>query len=106
MKHDRIARFEPGDVVDHLLFGYRGVVCDVDPTCRQSDEWYAKVARSRPPKDRPWYLVLPDGAGHTTYVAERNLERAADPTQVRHPLIDTVFRSFDGAKYHLRQKVH
>lgn len=106
MKDDRKARFEPGDVIDHLLFGYRGVVCDVDSSCQQSDEWYSKVAKSNPPKDQPWYLVLPDGAEHTTYVAERNLKAAVQPTAVRHPLTNSIFDHFDGTKYHLRQKVN
>ena len=106
MRNDQKARFEPGEVVDHILFGYRGVICDVDSTCQQSDEWYTNVARSRPPKDSPWYLVLPDGADHTTYVAERNLEPASSPTMVRHPLTEALFKSFDGTRYHLRQKVN
>ncbi len=106
MKEDRKARFEPGEVVDHLLFGYRGVIYDVDSTCQQSDEWYATVARSRPPKDRPWYHVLPDGAAHTTYVAERNLKTAAAPAPVRHPLVDAIFENFDGTKYHLQRRVN
>ena len=106
MKNDPKARFEPGEVVDHLLFGYRGVICDVDSTCQQSDAWYAEVARSKPPKDSPWYMVLPDCTQHTTYVAERNLKPASSPAAVRHPLTEAIFEYFDGTKYHLRQKVN
>ena len=84
MGGERRARFEMGQVVDHRLFGYRGVIYDVDPTFQQSEEWYETVAKSRPPKDRPWYHVLPDGAAHSTYVAERNLETATEPTPVHH----------------------
>ncbi len=103
LSDERRARFEMGQVVDHQIFGYRGVIYDVDPTFQQSEEWYETVARSRPPKDRPWYHVLPDGAAHTTYVAERNLEPATVPTPVHHPLVEEIFEGFDGTMYHLRR---
>ncbi|MEE8138053.1 MAG: heat shock protein HspQ [Thermoanaerobaculia bacterium] len=106
MSEERRARFEMGQVVDHQLFGYRGVIYNVDPTFQQSEEWYETVARSRPPKDRPWYHVLPDGAADTTYVAERNLEPATEPTPVHHPLVEEIFESFDGTRYRLRRGVH
>ena len=68
------ARFFVGQIVEHNRFGYRGVVFGVDAEFGLSEEWYEEMARSRPPKDRPWYHVLVDGALHSTYVAERHLE--------------------------------
>ena len=73
------ARFGVGQLIRHRRFDYRGVVVDVDSTFQGTDEWYDAVARSRPPKNRPWYHVLPHGAEHMTYVAERHLE--ADPSE-------------------------
>ena len=64
------------------------MVVDVDPCFQGSQEWYEQVARSRPPKDAPWYHVLPHDASHTTYVAERNLESDASGEPVRHPLLE------------------
>ena len=52
------AHFSIGELVHHKLFDYRGVIIDVDPRLMLSDEWYEAVARSRPPKDQPWYRVL------------------------------------------------
>jgi heat shock protein HspQ len=49
------ARFHIGQVIHHRLFDYRGVVVDVDPVFSGSEQWYDHVARSRPPKDKPWY---------------------------------------------------
>ena len=69
---DREARFQVGLLVRHKLFDYRGVVFDADATFQASEEWYETMARSRPPKDEPWYHVLVHDAEHTTYVAERN----------------------------------
>ena len=64
-----------------------------------SEEWYDAVARSRPPKDRPWYHVLVEGQDHTTYVAERHLE--ADPSggEIRHPRLGDFFDTFDAGIY-------
>ena len=38
---------------------------------------------------------LPDGALHTTYVAERNLETDETGDPVRHPLLDHFFARFE-----------
>ena len=86
-------------VVEHLLFDYRGVIFDVDACFEGSDEWYEQVARSRPSRDRPWYHVLPDGAQHTTYVAERNLALEESPEVGRHPLLATFFDAFEEGRY-------
>ena len=98
MGEDR-ARFAVGECVHHRLFDYRGVVVDVDATFRGSDDWYEQVARSRPPRDAPWYHVLPHGADHTTYVAERNLEPDASGRPVDHPLLQHFFDDFEDGRY-------
>ena len=85
-------KFEVGQIVLHVKFGYRGVVFGVDETFSLTDEWYETVARSRPPKNAPWYHVLVDGASHTTYVAERHLAASADRSQVAHPRARGVVR--------------
>jgi heat shock protein HspQ len=94
--------FAAGEIVEHLRFGYRGVIFSVDPAFSASEEWYEQVARSRPPKDAPWYHVLVDGADHTTYVAERHLTAAGDRSQVEHPLLGRFFDAFDGRGYRPR----
>ena len=106
MENEEKAYFSIGQVVDHQMFGYRGVIYDVDATFQQTEQWYERVARSGPPKDQPWYHVLPDGGSHTTYVAERNLEPVEEPTPVRHPLVAEYFDSFDGTLYQLKRRVN
>jgi len=93
------ARFTVGDLVHHKMFGYRGVVVDVDPRFMLTEEWYEKVARSRPPKDKPWYHVLVHDATHTTYVAERNLEVDTNAEPIQHPLINIQFSAFKNGRY-------
>ena len=96
------AGFTVGQIVRHRRFGYRGVIFGVDAAFSLSDEWYDQVARSRPPKDKPWYHVLVDGATHTTYVAERHLTASGDHGQIAHPLLGEYFESFDGRRYRPR----
>ena len=95
--------FSPGQLVRHRLFHYRGVVVDVDPTFQLSEEWYEQVARSRPPRDQPWYHVLVHDAVYATYVAERNLEADSSEQPIRHPLVDEHFGAFSDGRYRSRQ---
>ncbi len=98
-----LVHFSVGQIVEHNRFAYRGVIFSADEAFSLSEEWYDAVARSRPPKDRPWYHVLVDGGAHTTYVAERHLEASDDHTQIDHPLLGQFFDRFDGERYHLRE---
>lgn len=93
-------KYAPGQIVHHAKFDYRGVVVDFDPEFSGTDEWYDKVAESRPPKDQPWYHVLVDGAEHLTYVAERNLEPDDSDQPIQHPAIGHFFQSFESGRYH------
>lgn len=93
------AQFAVGDLVHHRLFDYRGVIVDVDPGFQSTSEWYETVARSRPPKDKPWYHVLVHEAVHSTYVAERNLEADECADAIRHPMLEDFFSRFENGRY-------
>jgi heat shock protein HspQ len=68
------AKFCVGQLIHHKLFDYRGIILNVDLEFKSTDEWYEEVAKSRPPKDEPWYHVLIHSKGYQTYVAEQNLQ--------------------------------
>jgi len=106
MENTAEARFDVGEVVVHRLFNYRGVVYDIDPVFNSTDEWYETMARSKPPKNEPWYHVLVDGAVHTTYVAQRNLKPDGTNLPVVHPLLNDYFSGFDGSAYLLRDRAN
>ena len=93
------ARFRVGQPIHHKLFDYRGVIFDVDATFQGSDEWYEAMARTRPPRDQPWYHVLVHDAAHTTYVTERNLEPDLSGEPVRHPALHEFFDELRGGLY-------
>jgi len=98
------AKFHIGQLIHHRLFDYRGVILDVDPVFLGSDEWYEQMARSRPPKDMPWYRILVHEAEHETYVAERNLEPDPSGAPIRHPLLNHFFSHLDGDSYRSRSR--
>ena len=68
------AKYCIGQLIQHKLFDYRGIILSVDLEFKSTDEWYEAVAKTKPPKDEPWYHVLVHQKGHQTYVAERNLQ--------------------------------
>ena len=102
----KTAAFAVGQLISHKLFNYRGVVYDVDPAFQGTDEWYEAVARSRPPKDEPWYHVLVDGADHTTYVAERNLEADDSGRPINHEFVSVFFDEIRDGAYVARRSTN
>ena len=100
-----LAKFHIGQVVEHKLFHYRGVIIDVDATFLLTEEWYELMAKSRPPKDKPWYSVLVHNSNHFTYVAEQNLEPDKEGGPIKHPDIWNHFSGFDRGVYQLRKEL-
>tara|TARA_R110001592_G_scaffold362770_1_gene678155 strand:+ start:4580 stop:4909 length:330 start_codon:yes stop_codon:yes gene_type:complete len=93
------AKFSVGELIHHRLYGYRGVIVDIDRDFQLSEDWYEEVATSRPPKDEPWYHVLVDGKTHSTYVAEQHLEPDSFLEPINHPMLDQVFLKLDHGRY-------
>ena len=100
------ARFRIGQPIQHLKFGYRGVVVDVDPQFAGTEDWYDRVARSRPPKDKPWYHVLAHESATMTYVAERHLEPDLTGQPVANPALADHFDGFADGLYIRRSGLH
>ncbi len=100
------ALFMVGQLVRHKLFGYRGVVVDVDPEFMLSEDWYDTVAKTRPPRHKPWYHILVHNSLHKTYVAERNIlpDQGAGP--VNHPDLYRYFGEFSEGRYIPSRKDH
>lgn len=103
---DRDAKFSIGEVVYHERFEYRGVVVDVDATYQGTEEWYHEVARSKPPREQPWYHVLVHQGDHTTYVAERHLSLDESDAPIEHPLLGDFFDSFEDGRYSRAQRLN
>ncbi|PZU09887.1 heat shock protein HspQ [Sphingomonas sp.] len=101
------ARFALGDVVRHRLFGFRGVIFDVDPVFANSEEWYAAIPEEvRPEKDQPFYHLLAENAesSYVAYVSQQNLEPDSSDEPVDHPAINGLFEPFTDGRYALRRE--
>lgn len=95
---DSTPLFEPGQIVRHLRYGYRGLIVAVDPYCKAPPDWYM-ANKTQPDRRQPWYHVLVDGTSTVTYPAEVNLAPADDCTQIRHPLVTAYFSEFVNGRY-------
>ena len=90
--------------MQHRIHPFRGVIFDVDPVFSLTEAWYEQVARSRPPRDAPWYYVFVHNGIHETYVAERNLEPDESAEPVRNPRVDEHFKAFHDGRYVRRRR--
>lgn len=93
------ARFGLGQVIQHSLFDYRGVIVDIDPVFLGTDAWYEQMAKSRPPKNKPWYKILVNNSLQETYVAEQNLVDDPSDEGINHPLLAEYFDVFQDGHY-------
>ena len=91
--------FKIGQIIYHKLFNYRGVILKVDDYFQLTDTWYDNMAKSKPPKDKPWYSVLVHNQSHTTYVAERNLIPDNSDIEIIHPMMPIYFTTLKNGIY-------
>ena len=91
--------YKIGQLIQHKIFEYRGVILKVDDCFQLTDKWYDNMAKSKPPKDRPWYNVLVHNRTHTTYVAERNIIADEKDVEIIHPLVPIYFTTLKNGVY-------
>lgn len=98
----RTARFKIGQVVQHRIFDFRGVIYDIDPTFNNTEEWWLAIPENvRPRKDQPFYHLLAenDETEYLAYVSEQNLIIDETGLPVRHPQIAEVFGELRNGVY-------
>ena len=74
------------------------MVADFDVRCLADDAWYMKN-QTQPDRNQPWYHVLVDGSGATTYAAQENLEPDECGEPVDHPMVEQFFAGFEDGRY-------
>ncbi len=98
------ARFTIGDVVRHRLFGFRGVIFDIDPSFANSEEWYAAIPEAiRPDRDQPFYHLLAENAesSYIAYVSQQNLLEDRSSGPVHHPAVPQIFTPAPDGRYNM-----
>lgn len=104
-------KFRVGQVVQHKLQGYRGVIIGWDPVAHAPEEWLREM---HPPEKWHWrrmanYAVLVDTRDRPgkqiTYVPQENLQIVSSGFEVDHPDVYEYFDSYDGAQYIMRPAI-
>ena len=103
------AKYPIGNQVKHRIFGFRGVIFDVDPVFANSEEWYESIPENvRPKRDQPFYHLFaeaPNKAPYVAYVSEQNLVDDDEQNEpISHPEIEDIFEDFIDGRFVLRNK--
>lgn len=98
------ARYRIGDQVRHKVFGFRGVIFDVDPAFANSEEWYESIPVAlRPERNQPFYHLLADNGeqSYIAYVSQQNLVSDDGKEPIDHPAISMLFKRLPDGGYKL-----
>ena len=90
--------FEPGQIVRHRRYGYRGVIVARDARCQADEAWYSKN-QTQPDREQPWYHVFVDASSGCTYAAAENLVADNSARPISHPLLAHFFSGYKDGRY-------
>ena len=100
-------KFQLGQVVQHRIFPFRGIIFDIDPEFQNTDEWYEAIPEAiRPHKNQPFYHLLAENqdSQYIAYVSEQNLLPDYSDEPILHPEIGEFFDVDENGNYCLRQE--
>ena len=107
---DGFAKFSIGAQVKHRVYGFRGVIFDVDPEFDNTEEWYESIPENvRPRRDQPFYHLFaetPERSPYIAYVSEQNLVPDEDDEPINHPELFEYFEDMRDGRYVPRQKAN
>jgi len=90
--------FQPGQLVRHRRYGYRGIIVDFDLKLQAPNNWYYSN-QTQPKRNQAWYHVLVDGSDQVTYAAQSNLLADSSSESVSHPFLDHFFTQSETGQY-------
>ncbi len=97
------AKFSIGQLVNHRLLNYRGIIVDVDAQC-EKQKWQSIANGLQGAHNGPWYRILVDEASYITYVSEQELLADFSDIPVEHPFMDKFFEIGSSGDYIRKQK--
>ena len=95
---DAEPKFQPGALVRHRRYGYRGVVVAADGHCSADPTWYMSN-KTQPERNQPWYHVLVHESDVVTYAAESSLRGDDSGLPIEHPLVPDFFGGIESGTY-------
>lgn len=96
------AKFSIGQVVQHRIHPFRGVIFDVDPVFSNTEEWWNAIPEDvRPKKDQPFYHLFAENetSYYVAYVSEQNLLPDETGEPVDHPEVGEMFSVLENGRY-------
>jgi heat shock protein HspQ len=105
MRKIKTAKFAIGQIVQHRVHPFRGVVFDIDPQFANTEEWWQSIPEAtRPRKDQPFYHLLAENSEteYIAYVSEQNLLPDKTGAPLRHPQIKEMFGKRANGLYQAR----
>jgi heat shock protein HspQ len=99
------AKFRIGQILQHRIYPFRGVVFDIDPVFNNTDEWWKAIpVEIRPSKEQPFYHLLAENeeTEYVAYVSEQNLVPDTSNAPLRHPKISELFETHKDGSLHSR----
>lgn len=103
------AKFAIGQIVQHKIHKFRGVIFDIDAEFANTDEWWERIPEEqRPAKEQPFYHLFAenDTSYYIAYVSEQNLVPDETGEPVDHPDVEEVFGAMDGDQYQIGAELH
>ncbi|MDC3348437.1 heat shock protein HspQ [Paracoccaceae bacterium] len=97
-----LAKFSIGQVVQHRVHPFRGVIFDVDPVFSNTEEWWNAIPEdSRPRKNQPFYHLFAENetSYYVAYVSEQNLLADDTGEPVDHPEVEEMFSALEDGQY-------
>ena len=92
------ADLQPGQLVRHRRYGYRGVIVERDAQCQADEAWYCNN-QTQPARDQPWYHVLVHESNACTYAAAENLVSDTSQLPIAPPLVARFFSAWQAGSY-------
>ncbi|MEE3370512.1 MAG: heat shock protein HspQ [Planctomycetota bacterium] len=92
------ADLQPGQLVRHRRYGYRGVIVERDAHCQADEAWYLSN-QTQPARDQIWYHVLVHESNACTYAAAENLVSDTSQLPIVHPLLTRFFSAWQAGRY-------
>jgi heat shock protein HspQ len=86
------------------MFGFRGVVFDIDPVFANTEDWFEAIpAAMRPSRDQPFYHLFADNgeSSYVAYVSQQNLIADETGEPIDHPAIEALFEQGKDGRYAL-----
>ncbi len=99
MTEIKTANFSIGQIVDHRILHFRGVIVDIDFYFLSCINKQLHTFNHTPEQSQLWYHLLIDNTAYRIYVPETDLYASDNASAIIHPVLDSYFSQFRNGTY-------